>query len=189
FLAVNQSAIQTYGWTREEFLGMTIMDLLAPEDATPPVPVTGERTAQRGETALAHHRRRDGTLIEMELVSHEFQLRGRRARLVLASDISDRARNRAALHDTEDQLRHAQRAEALGRIAGGVAHDFNNLLTTIRGFGEMLLLDLVPDDRRRHDVQRICQAADRGALLTRQLLSFGRQQAQEPRAVNLNEVV
>jgi two-component system cell cycle sensor histidine kinase/response regulator CckA len=53
----------------------------------------------------------------------------------------------------------------------------------------MLLLDMVPDDRRRHDVQRICQAADRGALLTRQLLSFGRHQAQEPRPVNLNDVV
>jgi PAS domain S-box-containing protein len=189
FLAVNQAAVQTYGWTREEFLGMTIMDLLAPEEATPPAPVTAERLAQRGETALAHHRRRDGTVIEMELVSHEFQLGGRRARLVLASDISDRTRTRAALHDAEDQLRHTQRAEASGRIAGAVAHDFNNLLTTIRGFGEMLLLDMVPDDRRRHDVQRICQAADRGALLTRQLLAFGRNHGEAPRAVNLNEMV
>jgi CheY-like chemotaxis protein len=70
-----------------------------------------------------------------------------------------------------------------------VAHDFNNLLTTIRGFGEMLLLDMVPDDRRRHDVQRICQSADRGALLTRQLLAFGRNEGEPPRPVNLNEVV
>jgi CheY-like chemotaxis protein len=108
---------------------------------------------------------------------------------VLASDISDRTRARAALHQSEEQLRQAHRAEALGRIAGGVAHDFNNLLTTIRGFGEMLLLDMVPDDRRRHDLERICQAADRGALLTRQLLSFGRHQAQEPRSVNLNDIV
>jgi len=187
FLAVNQAAIQTYGWTREEFLGMTIMDLLAPEDAAPAV--TAERAAQRVEAALAHHQRRDGTVMEMELVSHEFQLGGRRARLVLASDIGDRTRTRAALHEAEDQLRHAQRSEALGRIAGAVAHDFNNLLTTIRGFGEMLLLDMVPDDRRRHDVQRICQAADRGALLTRQLLAFGRNQGEAPRAVNLNEVL
>jgi len=189
FLAVNQAAIQTYGWTREEFLGMTIMDLLAPEDAAPAAPATGERAAQRVEAALAHHQRRDGTVIEMELVSHEFQLGGRRARLVLASDIGDRTRTRAALHEAEDQLRHAQRSEALGRIAGAVAHDFNNLLTTIRGFGEMLLLDMVPDDRRRHDVQRICQAADRGALLTRQLLTFGRNQGEAARAVNLNEVL
>jgi CheY-like chemotaxis protein len=53
----------------------------------------------------------------------------------------------------------------------------------------MLLLDMVPDDRRRHDVQRICQAADRGALLTRQLLSFGRNRVQEPRPVSLNDVI
>jgi CheY-like chemotaxis protein len=125
----------------------------------------------------------------MELVSHELDLDGRRARLVMATDTTDRTRTRVALHQSEEQLRHAHRAEALGRIAGGVAHDFNNLLTTIRGFGEMLLLDMVPDDRRRNDVQRICQAADRGALLTRQLLSFGRPQTQQPRAVNINDVV
>jgi PAS domain S-box-containing protein len=189
FLAVNQAAILAYGWTRDVFLGLTIMDLLAPEDAAPSPPGPAERTTQRGEAALAHHQRRDGTVIEMELVSHEFQLAGRRARLVLASDISDRARTRAALHEAEDQLRHAQRADALGRIAGAVAHDFNNLLTTIRGFGEMLLLDMVPDDRRRHDVQRICQAADRGALLTRQLLAFGRNHGERPRAVNLNDLL
>jgi CheY-like chemotaxis protein len=125
----------------------------------------------------------------MEITSHELELDGRRVRLVMATDVTDRARARAALHETEDQLRRVQRVEALGRIAGGVAHDFNNLLTTIRGFGEMLLLDLVPDDRRRKDVERICRAADRGALLTRQLLAFGQHRVQEPRSVSLNEVV
>jgi len=188
FLAVNEAAIQHYGWSRDEFLGMTIMDLLPPEDSAP-LPSVSDLGPLRAEVALARHRRRDGTLVDTEIVSHEMELGGRRARLVLATDTTDRARARAALHQSEQQLRHAQRTEALGRIAGGVAHDFNNLLTTIRGFGEMLLLDMVPDDRRRHDVQRICRAADRGALLTRQLLSFGRHQAEEPRPVNLNEVV
>ena len=188
-LAVNDATVHQYGWAREEFMEMTIMDLLAPDDVGTPPAATADRTPLRSEVALAHHRRRDGAVVEMEIVSHELELDGRRARLVMATDTTDRTRARAALHQSEEQLRHAHRAEALGRIAGGVAHDFNNLLTTIRGFGEMLLLDLVPDDRRRHDVQRICQAADRGALLTRQLLSFGRQQTQEPRAVNLNDVV
>ncbi len=187
FRDVNDAAVQHYGWTRDEFLSMTIMDLLAPEDMAP-LP-TSEHDAPRGEAALAHHQRRDGTLLDMELVSHELELGGRRARVVLATDITDRARTRAALHQREAQLRHAQRNDALGRIAGGVAHDFNNLLTTIRGFGEMLLLDMVPDDRRRPDVQRICQAADRGALLTRQLLSFGRTTVSEPRPVAINDVL
>jgi PAS domain S-box-containing protein len=187
FLAVNEAAIQHYGWGRDEFLGMTIMDLLADESDMPPPP--SDRSGLRGEVALARHRRRDGTVADMEIVSHELELEGRRVRLVLATDVTARTRARAALHESEEQLRHAQRAEALGRIAGGVAHDFNNLLTTIRGFGEMLLLEMVPDDRRRHDVERICHAADRGALLTRQLLSFGRHHAEAPRPVSLNEVV
>ena len=189
FLAVNDAAVHHYGYTREEFLEMTIMDLLPAEDTPPPALGEAGPSTLRGEAALAHHQRRDGTLVDMEIVSHELELDGRRARLVLATDTTDRTRARAALHQSEEQLRHAQRTEALGRIAGGVAHDFNNLLTTIRGFGEMLLLGMVPDDPRRHDVERICQAADRGALLTRQLLSFGRNQAQAPQPVNLNEVV
>jgi two-component system, cell cycle sensor histidine kinase and response regulator CckA len=189
FLAVNEAAIDHYGWSRDEFLRMTIMDLLAPEESAPSAPTPSDRGGQQGEVALARHRRRDGTVMDMEIVSHELELEGRRVRLVLACDISERTRTRAALHESEDQLRHAQRADALGRVAGGVAHDFNNLLTTIRGFGEMLLLDMVPDDRRRQDIERICQAADRGALLTRQLLSFGRHQGEPPRPVNLNDVV
>jgi two-component system cell cycle sensor histidine kinase/response regulator CckA len=187
-LAVNEAAVHHYGWTHEEFGDMTIMDLLAPDDLTPLASAV-DQAPLRGEVARAHHQRRDGSLVDMEIVSHELELDGRRARLVLATDTTDRTRTQAALHQSEEQLRHAHRAEALGRIAGGVAHDFNNLLTTIRGFGEMLLLDMVPDDRRRHDVQRICRAADRGALLTRQLLAFGRQQALDPRAIDINDVV
>ncbi|HEX3274311.1 MAG TPA: response regulator, partial [Gemmatimonadales bacterium] len=188
FLAVNDAAVHHYGWSRDEFLAMTILDLLAPDDAAPTAPAP-DRGGSRGEVALAHHRRRDGSVLDMEITSHELELDGRRVRLVMATDVTDRARARAALHETEDQLRRVQRVEALGRIAGGVAHDFNNVLTTIRGFGEMLLLDLVPDDRRRQDVERICRAADRGALLTRQLLAFGQHPPQEPQPVDLNEVV
>jgi CheY-like chemotaxis protein len=79
--------------------------------------------------------------------------------------------------------------DATGRLAGGVAHDFNNLLTTIRGFSDLLLRDLSSDDKRRKDVEQIRKAADRGALLTRQLLSFGRHQELQPRAIDLNGVV
>jgi CheY-like chemotaxis protein len=70
-----------------------------------------------------------------------------------------------------------------------VAHDFNNLLTTIRGFSDLLLRDIPEHDTRRKDVEQIRKAADRGALLTRQLLSFGRQQSVEPRSIELNAVV
>jgi two-component system, cell cycle sensor histidine kinase and response regulator CckA len=189
FLEVNDAAIRHYGYSRDEFLSMTILDILPPEDA-PGIHHGLERTgAARGEVALIQHQRKDGTIVDMELVSHEMELDGRRARLVLATDISERTRTRAALHQSEEQLRQAQRMDAAGRLAGGVAHDFNNLLTTIRGFSDLLLRDIPPTDRRRKDVEQIRKAADRGALLTRQLLSFGRQQTLDPRPIQLNAVV
>jgi hypothetical protein len=189
FLEVNEAAVKHYGYTREEFLSMTIMDILPPEDA-PGVHHGLEGTGtKRADVALTQHQRKDGTIIDMELVSHEMELDGRRARLVLASDISERTRTRAALHQSEEQLRQAQRMDAAGRLAGGVAHDFNNLLTTIRGFSDLLLRDIPQQDPRRKDVEQIRKAADRGAVLTRQLLSFGRPQALEPRSIELNSVV
>src|SRR5215207_6581415 len=168
---------------------MTILDTLPPEDS-PGLHHGLERTGtNRGEVALAQHQRKDGTIIDMELVSHEMEIAGRRTRLVLGTDITERTRTRAALHQSEEQLRQAQRMDAAGRLAGGVAHDFNNLLTTIRGFSDLLLRDTPVDDRRRKDVEQIRKAADRGAILTRQLLSFGRQQTQDPRPIQLNAVV
>ena len=189
FLDVNEAAIRHYGYSRDEFLAMTIMDILPPEDA-PGVHHGLERTATaRGDVALIQHQRKDRSIVDMELVSHEMDWNGRRARLVLATDISERTRTRAALHQSEEQLRQVQRMDAAGRLAGGVAHDFNNLLTTIRGFSDLLLRDTPVDDRRRKDIEQIRKAADRGAILTRQLLSFGRQQTQNPRPLQLNAVV
>jgi PAS domain S-box-containing protein len=189
FLDVNDAAIRHYGYSRDEFLAMTIMDILPPEDA-PGVHHGLERTGiARGDVALIQHKRKDRSIVDMELVSHEMDWNGRRARLVLATDISERTRTRAALHQSEEQLRQVQRMDAAGRLAGGVAHDFNNLLTTIRGFSDLLLRDTAVDDRRRRDIEQIRKAADRGAILTRQLLSFGRQQTQNPRPLQLNAVV
>src|SRR3954470_18493176 len=189
FLAVTEAAIRHYGYSRDEFLALTIMDILPPEDA-PGVHHGLERTGTaRGDVALIQHQRKDRSIVDMELVSHEMDWNGRRARLVLATDISERTRARAALHQSEEQLRQVQRMDAAGRLAGGVAHDFNNLLTTIRGFSDLLLRDTAADDRRRKDIEQIRKAADRGAILTRQLLSFGRQQTQNPRPLQLNAVV
>ena len=89
----------------------------------------------------------------------------------------------------ETELRHAQKMEALGRLAGGVAHDFNNLLTAIAGYGEVILGDLRPDDPLRSAAEEIKRAADRAGLLTRQLLTFSRRQLVQRRVLDLNEVV
>jgi hypothetical protein len=187
FLAVNDAAIRHYGYSREEFLSMNIMDI-HPDEQPPGLPMAAQPGRQQ-EAAFTRHQRRDGTVMDVELVSHELELDGRRARLVLATDISERARTRAALHHSEEQLRQAQRLDAVGRLADGVAHDFNNILTTIRGFGDILLRQMAEDDPRRADADQIRKAADRGVLLTGQLLTFGRRQVPNPRRLDLHEVI
>lgn len=90
---------------------------------------------------------------------------------------------------TEDQLRHAQKIDALGRLAAGVAHDFNNLLTVILGCGEGLRDEIAPDDERQRLVEGILDAGDRATELTKQLLSFSRRAAVEPQVLDVNTVV
>lgn len=89
----------------------------------------------------------------------------------------------------EEQLRRAQRMEAMGRLAGGVAHDFNNLLTVIKGHSDVLMESLPAGGPLAGSSQQIAKAADRAASLTRQLLIFSRRQATQPRVLDLNTIV
>jgi two-component system cell cycle sensor histidine kinase/response regulator CckA len=102
--------------------------------------------------------------------------------LTYLRDVSDR-------RTLEEQLRQAQKMEAVGQLAGGIAHDFNNLLTAIIGNGELLLREMDGSDPRRLDLLEINRAAHRAATLTRQLLAFSRKQILQPRLLNLNQVV
>jgi signal transduction histidine kinase len=102
--------------------------------------------------------------------------------LSIGEDITERQR-------LEQQLRQAQKMEAIGRLAGGVAHDFNNVLTAIFGYTDLMSEDLPPDSPMRHDIAEVRKAAQRAAGLTRQLLAFSRQQVLEPVVLNANELI
>jgi signal transduction histidine kinase/ActR/RegA family two-component response regulator len=108
---------------------------------------------------------------------------------VLSLDMTEARRAEAALARSQEQLRHAQKMEAVGRLAGGIAHDFNNLLSVIMSYAEVIKSELVSDEPLHVEIDEISTAARRGAELTKQLLAFSRQQVLNPRVLNLNQVL
>ncbi len=173
FLRVNEAAIASYGYSREEFLSMTIDKILAAED---------QKALREGrEASVLRHRRKNGTFVEVLVSSDAIEFEGRQAGLVLAQDMT-------AQRGLEEQLRQGQKMEAIGRLAGGIAHDFNNLLLVIRGYSAILLGELSDEDQRDSAMQ-IDNAAERAGEFTRQLLAFSRQQVLRPEVTDLNAVV
>ena len=107
----------------------------------------------------------------------------------LKNQIAGRERAESALAHTAEQLRHAQKMEAIGRLAGGVAHDFNNLLSVIQSASSLALSSLGDREEVHADLREIQLAAERAGRLTGQLLAFGRRQLLEARIVDLNEII
>src|SRR5436309_2342164 len=160
--------------------------------------------------ALAHTKRPDtpfiffsGTVGEEAAIdalkkgASDYVLKPRPARLVSAvkralREAEERTERKKAEQDKlllEQQLRQAQKMEAIGQFTGGIAHDFNNMLTVIIGYSELMLQRLKADDPLRSEVEQVKEAGVRASLLTRQLLAFSRKQVLQPRVLDLNAVL
>jgi len=107
----------------------------------------------------------------------------------LVREMKERNAAEKALRDSEEMLRHSQKMEAVGRLAGGVAHDFNNLLTAIIGYADLLRQRFADNPAARQPADLIHQAGEQAAGLTRQLLAFSRKQLLQPKVIDLNVVV
>jgi two-component system cell cycle sensor histidine kinase/response regulator CckA len=182
FLEVNEAAVLQYGYSQNEFKRMSVLELRPEEERAKYL----DQLKLIPDEGLYHgnwkHRKKDGKVIQVETISHQLEYAGRRVRMVVAQDITER-------HILEQQLRQSQKMEAVGRLAGGVAHDFNNLLMVIKGHTELLVNALPPGDKYSRKIEQIDRAADRASSLTRQLLAFSRLQVLQPQVINLNAVV
>lgn len=182
FLDVNEAAVAAYGYSRDEFLRMTITQIRPPEE----VARIRDFPLSDAPAYLAvqnwRHLRKDGKIIEVDVFSYALSFEGRRARITVAIDVTQR--NRA-----EQQLRQSQKMEAVGQLTSGVAHDFNNLLTIIQGNLELLSERLPADKMISAMLSDALGASERGATLTRRLLAYSRQQTLEPRTISLHQLV
>jgi PAS domain S-box-containing protein len=182
---VNPAALRLVGAKNPPaLLGRSVYDIVPPaaretKSRRIEIAMGGAATAPLEEEIL----RLDGSSVEVEAISIPFIYRGEPAVQTILRDITGR-------RSLEQQLRQAQKMEAIGQLAGGVAHDFNNLLAVIRGTAELLML--VPDQHTaetRECLQQINTASERGAGLTRQLLAFSRKQTMQLQPLLLNDVI
>jgi PAS domain S-box-containing protein len=180
----NQGAERLYGWTAAEAVGRRAGELHANGTAAE-LEEASQRVVKDGKwEGELRQVTRDGR--EVIVASRWTLVRdeaGRpKSRLVINTDVTEKK-------GLEAQLVQAQRLEAIGLLAGGVAHDFNNLLTVIIGYSEMALGGLRREEPARELIREVRKAGQRAAVLTRQLLAFGRKQVLAPVALDLNALV
>lgn len=168
FLAVNNAAISRYGCSREEFLSRTVNDLYPPEERPKLQQILSKLDRGEKQTGIWRHVLKNGSLIEVEIISHCITFGGKRAHFVLANEGTERKKS-------EENLIRAEKLESLAVLAGGLAHDFNNLLTAIQGNIQLAKLD-IPDELKTvvHPLEEAGKAATRAQNLTRQLLTFSK---------------
>jgi PAS domain S-box-containing protein len=184
----NPQAERIFGWPREEAIGRKLATTIIPPQhreahqrglsrylATRESRIIGQRI----EMTAMH---RDGREFPVELAITSLHTEDGLSFSAFIRDVTERRR-------LEEQVRLAQKMEAIGTLAGGVAHDFNNLLTVMKVSVELALPALPADSPVRDDLRAIGEATDRAALLTRQLLTFGRKQEVDPQPLRLNDLV
>jgi PAS domain S-box-containing protein len=195
---VNDAAMALYGYERSAFVTCNV-DVLQSQTRRPSlVEYPGYEPQGAAPNATVFQRsdkRLDGKAIEVEVNAAHFQLDGRRMTVHVIRDIGDRVRAAEEKSRLEAQLRHAQKMEALGRLAGGIAHDFNNLLAVIINYAGFVAdtLGSLPEREQvraaRDDIDQILQAGASAASVTRQLLAFSRKEVVKPEALSINTVV
>jgi PAS domain S-box-containing protein len=184
----NPQAETIFGWSRQEAVGRHLVGLLLTEALRPYYESMKERLVRNEQNAAAGVRfeteamRKSGHPVKVEVSLKALR---RRNGYVFNAFVRDLTQKVAA----EEQLRQAQKMEALGQLTGGIAHDFNNVLTVITGTIEILADEVAGKPESAAIARLISEAADRGAELTAHLLAFARKQPLQPRETDVNRLI
>jgi two-component system cell cycle sensor histidine kinase/response regulator CckA len=181
----NSAAESLYGWSAAEAIGVNILDLVVTErKGLGWAEMLRSVTAGSKSTAERRHCRRDGSYVSVLLsLAPLLDRSGEPEGVVgISIDLTER-------QNLEEQFRHAQKMEGVGRLAGGIAHDFNNILTAIRITAELLAEDLGSSDPRAAEAMEIVDSVIRGSALTKQLLAFSRKEPVAARMVDVSDLI
>ncbi len=174
------------GYEPQDMVGRSGLEFVHPDDLDNARDTLGRLATEGGvATVTLRVRRSDGRYVWVENTGQAIRdpkTGAFQELLTVSRDVTERRR-------LDEELRQAQKMEAVGQLAGGVAHDFNNILTVIRGFTEGLDRTFTHDDPRHHDVNEIVKATEHAAALTQQLLAFSRRQVLRLETLSLNAIV
>jgi PAS domain S-box-containing protein len=185
-VATNPAWTRTLGWQEDELIGSNLLDLLHPDD----VESTRSEVARMSDGHVAiqfenRYRRRDGSYcwISWNAFPNDGLIHA------VGRDVGSEKEHAHALALAQEQLRQAQKMEAIGKLTGGIAHDFNNLLQVISGNLQLLSNDVAGNERAERRVVNAMAGVSRGSKLASQLLAFGRRQPLAPKVVNLGRLI
>ena len=178
-LNVNEQAAKDLGYTREQLSRMTVFDINPSAEPTAFGPIWQVLCQNGHDTFEAVHRRRDGTTFPVEVISNLIEYHGEQFSISFTWDITERRQAEQKRKELETQLLQTQKMEAIGTLAGGIAHDFNNILSGILGYSQLARAHMKTPEKVFGHIEQIVKGAQRAADLTRQILTFSRQNEYE----------
>ena len=188
-LDANEQACVYLGYTKDELCNLTIFDIDAALSEDQIIEKWDETHDKAVLTFETQHKRKDGTLLPVEVTSNSLVYEGAKYSITFIKDISAKKHEEMQKAKAYAHIQHVQRLEALGTLAGGIAHDFNNILSAILGYTELAKINLNPDDTTQKYLTPVLDAGKRAKRLVQQILTFSRQGQSSKAPVDPSKVV